>query len=243
MASSAAVTVTNPEPTTTKLGYWRDLTPEQLTWVENRCRPGPGPDRVCSAGMLAPDETLRDVLEQDEATLERLGITRFQIADVLEAALESAKERWSTRPDTGTLTLGDTKYRIESTQYMGCQESPFDLPHQTCHLPHSHRNVTVYNAEDEVFHFGGLLPHLIRQHGFFEGNAHTTTYKFDGITSFRVDPEECVRFFDIQPGHDYRSDLARAKAMEVRLLANPYNFFKYSQDPACYHPVLEVKNR
>ncbi len=235
MASSAAASVTTPETPaapTDKLGYWRDLTPQQLTWVENRCRPGPGPDHVCSAGMLAPDETLCDVLLKDEATLERLGITRFQIADVLEAALESAKDRWGTRPDTGTLTIGDTKYRIESTQYMGCQESPFDLPHQTCHLPHSHRNITVYNANNEAFHFGGLLPHLIREHGFFEGSAETTTYKFDGITCFRVDPEECVRFFDILPNRDYSDDLARAKAIEPQLLVVPYNIFRHSQGDA-----------
>lgn len=228
-SSTASRAVATASPPTAELGHWRTLTPEQLLWVENRCRPGPGPDHVCTAGMLAPDESLRDILEQDEQTLERLGVTRFQIADVLEAAAESAKERWGSRPDTGTLTLGDSKYRIESTQYMGFQESPFDPPHRTSYAPHSHRNVTVYNAANQPFQFGGLLPHLIRQHGFFEGNAQTTTYRFDGITCFRVDPEECVRFFDIQPGHDYSGDLARAKAIKVRLLVDPYNFFKIKQ--------------
>jgi len=94
---------------------------------------------------------------------------------------------------------------------------------------HSDKNVTVTNPDGDRFHFGGLLPHLIRAHGFFEGSAQTTTYKHDGITCFRVDPEEVIRYFEIQPGRDYRPELAAANAIPQKLLADPYNIFKIQQ--------------
>ena len=207
-------------------GHWRTLTPEQLLWVENRCRPGDAPDHVCSAGMLAPTETLREVLERDEATLARTGITAAQIADVLEAAAESAKDIWHTKPNTGTFTLDGRKHLVEVTEYMGCQESPF---REGEYPPHSSANITVTNPEGRRFQFGGALPHLIRTHEFFEGHAQTQTYKRDGITCYRVDPEEAIQYFGIQPGREYSPELATAKAIPRRLLADPYNFFKINQ--------------
>jgi hypothetical protein len=118
------------------------------------------------------------------------------------------------------------KHLVEVTEYTGCQESPFRAGE---YPPHGSANITVTNPEGRRFHFGGALPHFIRTHGFFEGNAHTRTYRHDGITCFRVDPEEAVQYFRIQPGREYSPELASAKAIPCRILADPYNVFKIHQ--------------
>jgi hypothetical protein len=191
--------------------HWRTLSREQLTQVEQRCRPGAAPDHVCSAGMLAPTESLREVLERDEQTLERLNITRFQIATVLDLAVESAKT------DVGCIRSGafqieDRRYSVVLRSYMGYQESPFGG-----HLPNSQHCVTVTaESDNKQYSFGGGLAHMIRHNGFFEGNVPAgAAYKHTKIKTFRVDPEECVQFFGIQPETNYAAQLATAKIGEV----------------------------
>jgi len=69
--------------------HWRELSSEYLCEVENRCKDS----RYSSAEMLGHDESLIEMLERDEQTLLKLGITHKQIGDVLQN-VENAGGEW-----------------------------------------------------------------------------------------------------------------------------------------------------
>lgn len=186
--------------------------------------------------MLAPDQSLQEVCERDEATLKELGITRDQIADVLELAAESAKDHHTTIPTQGSFTLDGTLYHVQLTEYMGKQESPFGG-----YPRHSHANVAVVNhTTGEVYRYGGSLHEMIRVNGFFEGNVLIPPqhhYNRDGIGSFRVDPKECIKFFGITPKSECSEQLQKAKSKKMTYYYSPTNIFQLQQglgeSPVC----------
>lgn len=202
--------------------HWRTLTPEQLLWVELRCQPG----GVSQAGMLAPGQRLRAVLEEDEASLARLGVTRAQIADILDAMDESAKLAVEGT-SFGDCQLGAEKYAVEVYGWMGEQESPFAAD---AFLPRSSHCVKVIRVPSPkrpsaTLWYGAGVSSLIRHHGFFEGPARAAPcYQKLGMDTFRIDPAAVAEFFDIQPGASYASKLAEARMVERRYLMNPLNF-------------------
>ena len=213
------------------LGHWSKLLPEELAWVERRCRPGTQPPSVCTLGMLAPGETLQEVCEKDEAILKELGISRGQIADVLELAVESAKDNHTTIPTQGSFTLNGTLYHVELKEYMGKQESPFGgFP------KHSHAVVQVINDDTKkTYYFGGGLPEMIRINGFFEGNVQIPPahhYGRIGVTTFRVDPKKCVKFFGITPESDCTEQLQEARKQKMRYYYSATNILNYSRGNA-----------
>lgn len=175
--------------------------------------------------MLAPDQTLQEVCERDEATLKELGITRDQVADVLELAAESAKDNHTTMPTQGSFTLDGTLYHVVMTEYMGKQESPFGgFP------KHSHAIVAVVNSTNgKVYRYGGGLHEMIRHNGFFEGDVPIAPghhYNRAGVGSFRVDPKECVEFFGITPESDHSQQLQKAKSKKMTYYYSQTNYLR-----------------
>jgi|GEM_PF-2048463 len=66
--------------------YVRELASEQIKRIEERMRP----EALSESGFLSPQESLIDVIESDERTLDRLGITPKQIGDRLESLIQQA---------------------------------------------------------------------------------------------------------------------------------------------------------
>ena len=161
--------------------------------------------------MLADHETLQEVGEADEVTLRSMGITRHQLADALELAIESAKTYSTMYPTRGAFTLCGRRYTVELQSYMGFQESPFGgVPSHSEHL------VRVTAPDDSKYCYGGALPHMIRHNGFFQGATPAgQAYQWCGVASFRVDPSECARFFGVYPGQRLDQLLAVARATPI----------------------------
>jgi len=179
-------------------GYWRDLPEEYLRQVESRCKDA----EFCESMMLSEEDDLSEVLERDEATLLGLSITRKQIADVLETIKVLACE--GDGADFEPKVILNGRFAVETLTYRGSQPSPFQHPDDQRYygIRWGCQNVRVLcRRYQKVFSFSTLLIPMIRYNGFFEGNIRNGTY--NEIESFRIDPEQVVDFFGIQPNIDY----------------------------------------
>jgi len=177
-------------------GYWREFPEDYLEIVEKRCR-----DRgFCRSGMLGPLDKLTAVLEEDELTLRSLGVTRHQIADVLETIQQLATD---ASQDTEVPILGG-RFTVRSWQYCGIQGTPFYHPDDECGWWKctGSQNLRVTRKDGATFSFGTLLIDLIRYNGFFEGPG-VEAVGYREMKTFRLDPKLAVEFFNIKPGVDY----------------------------------------
>jgi hypothetical protein len=89
----------------------------------------------------------------------------------------------------------DGRYVVFYRYFMGSQTCPFQHPDDKSYHGYNYgcRDYYVYDTEkEEGFGFGCLLPHMIREHQFFEGSV-----------PYRVDPEQIIRLFEMKPGVDY----------------------------------------
>ena len=153
--------------------YLADMTAAEIAAVEERMRPG------CSstAGFLETNQSLAALIEQDTATLTRLGVTHERLACWLESFLSRGLQLESAT--TGHLL-------IEGRQYAGYHLCPFSPEGRPCGRCDS--EFTVKNlSTGEAFFVSGLHPHLIRDHHFFEGGP------------YRLDPEQAVRVLELLP--------------------------------------------
>jgi hypothetical protein len=167
--------------------HWRDLSDDYLVEVEKRCKNL----HFSYAGMLGPDESLCEVLERDEKTLEENNVTHRQIADVLETLHLECNHKPTSN---GSVQHG--KYNVYESVYRGAQTSPFQHSDDSGYYGYGSgdRDIRIIRtSDDKEFRFGHLLIHMIRYNGFFEGTG----------TSYRVDPQEVIDFFEIKPEVDY----------------------------------------
>lgn len=81
--------------------YIDTLTPEQIKQLEEQLKPG----RSSQQGFLGEHERLTDVIREDAATLERLGVTHEELADRLEYVVDN----------------NDPKYHVHAQTWRGCQ--------------------------------------------------------------------------------------------------------------------------
>jgi hypothetical protein len=147
------------------------------------------PGAFSQAGFLGEDERLEGVLAADARTLEELGLTAEELAaplDRLLDAAEAAGRRRSARVD------GRFEIRIEVfTGFQICPWAP--SPHSgQCTAGGGVRHASV---EWQLRNLGsgerlggpGLIVHLIRAHGFFEGFG----------SPHRVDPRALARILEL----------------------------------------------
>lgn len=175
------------------------------------------PGKCSGSGFLDCKETLKNVIDKDNLTLQRLGITCEQIADRLTSIESQYHSLNNLIYEESKNTISDenkeSKYlhrrcseknewilKIESNLlvscvgYMGAQVCPF----RNQALGGNSGNYgsidfTVKNTDlNESFSFNTLLPHMIKTHQFFEGSV-----------SHRVDPETVIRVLNIKPGVAY----------------------------------------
>ena len=108
---------------------------------------------------------LKIVVERDVRAVRALDVRCEEIADRLETLTNGpvAAETW---------TRGSLRIKIEWIT-MGVQECPFlDAHGIPCQFAGGSAVFSVHNLRNaRTVHFSGLLPHLIRNHHFFEGKV------------------------------------------------------------------------
>lgn len=145
------------------------------------------PGRFSQGGFLGPSESLIAVLEQDEATLARLGVTPEQVAARLAALLEQGdqrREHWVRVPP---------HFSVRVEVWKGFQICPWADPDAgQCRAGGGVRFASadwrLRNTRTSQEVSGpGLLVHLVRAHHFFEGPG----------SPYRVDPETLCRLLEL----------------------------------------------
>lgn len=122
-------------------------------------------------GFLGEDKrSLADILEFDDQTVKRLGFTHVEIADRMDYLTYHGKA------GLGSPVIIDSIYEIVVEDFRGLIPCPFSDSH------HAHKqNTRVKNlSSGKIIYWTDLNIHMIREHGFYEGNG----------SAFRVEPSD-----------------------------------------------------
>lgn len=162
-----------------------DLSPEQIEQIEQNAQKG----GFSVSGFLNSGERLKNIIERDDQTLKRLGITHAQIADRLESIIGKAKRL----EQLGLAPVVEDSFVVLETGFFGIQDCPFINPNGEPCQNYTSYDYSIENVNNGIsITFSGLIMHLVRDHHFFEGSV-----------SYRLDPEQVIKALDIQPGQDY----------------------------------------
>jgi len=143
------------------------LTPEEKI-TEKNFKPG----TITKDGFLGNDSRhVHDIVQHDAITLDRLGITTKEIADRMQYFIDKGKDALEDK-------LELDEYTIQVIWSRGMLPCPFGEPR----LHHKIFIVLRNNAINKSIRYTQLNVHLIKEHGFFEGEGSV----------FRLDPEELV---------------------------------------------------
>jgi len=138
-----------------------------------------GPGRLSKGGFLGKDEKLGEVLNADDETVKRLGLTHGKIADRLEYFIKAV----NCYPERDGKIV-DGRFHVSGIVWRGVQPCPWDGTSKYGSI-----DMTVKNlATEESISFPGLIVHLIREHKFYEGPK----------SHYRVDPEKAARVLEIK---------------------------------------------
>jgi hypothetical protein len=151
--------------------------------------------------FLDPKEDARDVIAKDKEYLQKIGITTDQLADKLESIYKKARDP-NSKLINGMYKYVDGLY-VEFLETCGSQLCPFcdvyginngsganvwihkNLPAKPCNHQNHHCQSSEHKTCD--LWFGVLLIHMIKHHGFFEGNCH-----------FRVEPSKIIEILGLK---------------------------------------------
>ncbi len=154
-----------------------------LEELEERMRPG----EMSDSGFLGKNERLLDVLREDQATVDRLGVTHKEIARVLKEVVGFGYGKYEGHYKGRT-------YQVNAEMTFGFQDSPFTGSDRTKieYDPNEISDGTDFFITDtetgEEISFGGLVIFLIEKYGFYEGKD----------TRYRLSPDKIVEFFRIK---------------------------------------------
>ncbi|NLC85267.1 MAG: hypothetical protein GX749_09360 [Ruminococcaceae bacterium] len=136
------------------------------------------PGKFSAEGFLGDDDrSLVDILRDDQAVVERLGLTHVIIAQ---------KMKYLTRQGKAGLEkpiVVDDAYEVVVEEFMGRIPCPYRDSWGTYK-----RNTTVKRLRDgKVLIWSDMGIHLIADHGFYQGLG----------SPFRIDPEELAEFLGL----------------------------------------------
>ena len=144
--------------------------------IEELMKPG----KLSMGGFLGEGEKLEEVLQEDDKTVRRLGVTHEQIASRIEYFI-----RKMGYPKKEGIVI-DGKYLVGGIAWRGGQECPWG---DSLIMPYSNMDLFIENLDlGERLYFPGGIVHLIREHHFYEGKK----------SPYRVDPEKAVRILNIK---------------------------------------------
>ena len=122
-----------------------DLSPEQIEQIEKRMQKG----ALSETGFLNSGERLKDVIEKDEQTLQRHGITHKQIADRIESMIGKAN-RLEQLAQRGQLSTRQKPVTDSSKNLWGMVRNIFTKDVRN----HSSRNALLVENLYRVSEFG-----------------------------------------------------------------------------------------
>ncbi len=137
-----------------------------ISYLENSMRPG----RLSDMGFLGTDESLIEVLAQDNDFVLGVGLSHQQLAEPLSIA---------TRRDEFKFN-GQSFFVISVMASHDAQVSPFD--HRV--KAKANRTIRCLKTGQELS-FADLVPEFIGSYGFYEGHG----------TGYRVEPGAIIRMF------------------------------------------------
>lgn len=147
----------------------------QESFLERDMQPG----RLAADGFLGDDTRgLNEIISEDQAVLNELGITTRQLARAMRKITRAAMRGLGDPVDID----GFEAYVIEARGWHGC---PFKDG-----LRAAKRNTYVKDLKTgESWRWSDLNIHLIEDHGFFQGRG----------ADFRLEPAALVRFLRLEP--------------------------------------------
>ena len=179
---------------------------EEITKLEAVMRPN-----ISSvAGFLNNTDSLIDIINNDSNYLNSVGITHKQIGDRLDAIIgkylrflmlksycrknEIPKNMIGKNfdADFNFTVIIDDYLEVSATGWCGGQSCPFKVIDANDKASASY-DFTITNLKtSETIDFSALLPHLIREHKFFEGT-----------TSYRLEPKAAISVLELKKGVNY----------------------------------------
>ena len=153
------------------------LAGKSIAELETQMRPGaPGPGGS-TAGFLGPQESLLEVLEEDNIlVVDKLGLTHQQLAApfLILTQLRQANK-------SGVLKFGDRVFYIAGIKSSnGFQHSPFG-DELKCS-----EEFTIFDpTTKQKLKYSVLVPQMIYRYGFYEGQG----------TRYRIAPKKIIDFF------------------------------------------------
>jgi hypothetical protein len=177
---------------------FEEFSSETLIEIQDeRMRPG----QLSADGFLLNNESIMTVYQSDKDYLKSVNITYDQCADIFELIQWKKKRIKDIAMDRFKLVpvidyAIDGIWQCDTVKWMGAQECPFQQKDNKKYYGHQYGDadmiITNIKAGFSTIVVNTLLPHIIRNHHFFEGNV-----------SNRVSPANIIGFFDLQPNVDY----------------------------------------
>ena len=136
------------------------------------------PGKISKDGFLGEDTRhIHEIIDTDLRILNKFGVTREQIAEKLQFFIDEGKKGLELPVDLGDFT-------VQVTWARGMLPCPFG-----CIRLHHKIVATVINKKlNQTIRYSQLNVHLIKEHGFFEGNG----------SQFRLEPDKLIEFLKIQ---------------------------------------------
>jgi hypothetical protein len=174
------------------------LTQEELNKLEEKLRPW----KSSRVGFLGVNDRLLPTLSEDDQNVRALNHTHQMIGDYLENTINLSFPRRDysvivpiTAGDlknfndnypcyvqggigTNRVSFNGKNIRVIMIVWKGPQDCPFGCSDATC------VDYILNDGTDEIC-FSGMMPHLIKKHGFYQGKG----------SQYRLDPERIINFF------------------------------------------------
>jgi hypothetical protein len=146
-------------------------------------------------GMLGKDESLLDVIAGDEKVMKRLNLDYQKLAEILlEVIMKKSHTMHTGIMSLVKMTCGDYTCPWRDGAYdgafynlfmdLGNPEHEMFFEFWKSHEIPSKREFDQMFSGEPVMIVSGLMPHLIRDHHFFEGRG----------TVYRCNPEQLARY-------------------------------------------------
>jgi hypothetical protein len=151
------------------------MTNVKIETVEKRIHPGNwSPD-----GLLKLNQSLKQIIENDKKTLQKLGTNSKELGSMLSGLIEKANKSNDHRPEK------NKNYKIEIIRTPGLASCPWSeeeftiCTHGEGQKYLSYIEFHITNLNNKITISGNsLMIHLIRDHGFFGGPG----------TKYRIEP-------------------------------------------------------
>ena len=133
------------------------------------------PGRLSRGGFLGTDDRpIEEIVAADQAALEQAGVSREQLADLVDDLHRRADAALE-----GPVTLGGGRVHVRLIEVMGRIPCPFACGFRT------HKASLEVTAGDLRLTLTPMHAHLIRAHGFFQGKG----------SDFRVEPADLAALY------------------------------------------------